>query len=83
MLQSPSGQNVPIICGDNTGQHSKQTYNVIYKYTKCVTYIILVYVDMGANSGDSATLAFGVSGDSTNRLWDIKVTQIPCASRSA
>ena len=42
-----------------------------------------VYVDMGAQASDTATLNFAFSGASSNRAWEVKATQIPCASRSA
>ena len=39
-----------------------------------------VYVDIGANAGDTATLAFAFSSAVTtaSRMFDIKVTQIEC-----
>ena len=42
-----------------------------------------VYVDMGAQASDTATLNFAFSGTASNRAWEVKATQIPCASRSA
>merc|ERR1711981_280804 len=40
-----------------------------------------IYVDMGRSSGATATLDFTfATSASTIRTWDIKVTQIPCAS---
>ncbi len=35
-----------------------------------------VYVDVGANSGDTATLTFMTTATAANRFWDIKVTQV-------
>jgi hypothetical protein len=44
----------------------------------------IVYVDIGAESGDSATLAFAFPGTQTfSRSWDIKVTQLECSNPSA
>merc|ERR1712223_23595 len=57
---SVSTSSVPVICGDNTGQH--------------------IYVDIGNESGGTATLAFAFTGTSTARKWDIKVAQIPCGT---
>ncbi len=37
----------------------------------------VVYLDIGANPGDTADLNFSFNGDA-NRLWDIKVTQYEC-----
>lgn len=42
-----------------------------------------VYVDIGATSGDTATLAFSFTGTNNIRQWDIKITQVPCASAAA
>ena len=36
-----------------------------------------VYLDLGRQASDTATLAFTFSG-TFSRYWDIKVTQIPC-----
>eukprot|EP00095_Tigriopus_kingsejongensis_P010419 snap_masked-scaffold2011_size22674-processed-gene-0.0 protein:Tk10419 transcript:snap_masked-scaffold2011_size22674-processed-gene-0.0-mRNA-1 annotation:"hypothetical protein SINV_00302" len=37
-----------------------------------------VYVDMGCLSSDTAQLNFDFANPNVNRLWEIKVTQIPC-----
>ena len=39
-----------------------------------------VYIDIGANAGDTASFAFAFDNSitTTNRLFDIKVTQIEC-----
>ncbi len=42
-----------------------------------------VYVDIGANNGDSATLNFNFMGTNTARTWDIKVTQVECSNPNA
>ena len=42
-----------------------------------------VYVDMGTLAGDTATLNFAFGGDSSNRAWEVKVSQVPCAARYA
>ena len=42
-----------------------------------------IYVDMGAESGDSVKLAFMFEGQSSLRSWEIKASQIPCASPAA
>ena len=40
-----------------------------------------MYVDVGANSGDSATLTFAFSNAVTSdRTWDIKISQIECSN---
>jgi hypothetical protein len=42
-----------------------------------------IYVDMGTLAGDTATLNFAFGGDSSNRAWEVKVSQVPCAARYA
>ncbi len=42
-----------------------------------------MYVDIGANNGDSATLNFNFMGTNTARTWDIKVTQVECSNPNA
>ncbi len=42
-----------------------------------------MYIDIGANSGDTATLAFAFSAANFNRMWDIKVTQVECTNENA
>lgn len=38
-----------------------------------------VYIDLGQNAGDSATLNFAFPGAANNvRMWDIKATQVKC-----
>jgi len=41
-----------------------------------------VYMDMGQDASNTATVRFTFSGAATTRQWDIKVTQIPCYGRS-
>ncbi len=42
----------------------------------------LVYVDIGANAGDTATLTFGFGAAvTTARMFDIKVTQLECGNQ--
>ncbi len=45
-------------------------------------FFIKVFVDMGALSTDTATLAFTFTGTSTTRIWEIKVTQVECSNPS-
>jgi len=43
-----------------------------------------VYIDIGANSGDTATLAFAfAAGNAFGRQFDIKVTQVECTNPGA
>lgn len=40
--------------------------------------IILVYVEMGCLSSDTANLNFNFNGATAVRMWEIKVTQVKC-----
>jgi len=43
-----------------------------------------VYVDIGANAGDIATLIFTLDAAGlAQRSWDIKVTQVECSNSGA
>ncbi|CAB4068900.1 unnamed protein product [Lepeophtheirus salmonis] len=37
-----------------------------------------IYIDIGNQDGDSASLNFAFRQEQRDRVWDIKVTQIPC-----
>ena len=41
----------------------------------------LVYLSVGPASGVTASLAFTFSGTSTERTWEIKVSQIECGTK--
>ncbi len=51
------------------------------------TFSPLVYVDIGANGGDSATIAFAFNTPAgvaaLARIWDVKVTQVECSNANA
>ena len=40
----------------------------------------LVYIHLGPDSGKTASLKFEFSGSSTERTWEIKVSQIECGA---
>ena len=42
--------------------------------------VLTVYTDIGSQTSDTATLTFAFDGTATNRMWEIKVTQVPCFS---
>ncbi len=68
---------VPVICGENTGKHSEfaaQTNDII-RVSPLYVMFVTVYVDIGANSGDTATISLATTATASNRMWDIKVTQ--------
>ena len=58
--------------GDNMVRNQKVNVETIIE-----TFSPTVYLDVGRQASDSATLAFTFSG-TLSRFWDIKVTQIPC-----
>ena len=79
-ITTNTGQSIPEICGTNSGQHCNTSlvkffYN-IFDFISTFSSPI-VYLDLGRQSSDTATLAFTFSG-TFSRYWDIKVTQIPC-----
>ena len=65
-----------IILSSDTSTVAAKIYTVAYN-----TFIrfVAVYVDMGATATDSTTLGFTFSGD-YSRLYEIKVTQLPCSN---
>jgi len=79
-------QTVPVICGLNSGQHSKW----LLKFSKAnvrtaSSYCLLfkVYIDVGASTGDVATLNFAIAAASAGSMWDIKVTQVECSNANS
>ena len=38
---------------------------------------------MGTLASDTSTLTFGFTGSSTSRMWEVKVSQIPCNANYA
>lgn len=42
-----------------------------------------MYVDIGAEGGDTASLAFALSGAGVDRMWDVKITQLECSNANA
>lgn len=41
-------------------------------------FFLIVYIDLGNQATDTATIAFAFTGSSTTRNWEFKVTQIEC-----
>ena len=79
-ITTNTGQSIPEICGTNPGQHCNIYFLFFYHMFKIYINIFTsptVYLDLGRQSSDTATLAFTFSG-TFSRYWDIKVTQIPC-----
>ncbi len=42
-----------------------------------------MYIDIGRQSSDSVNLNFAFDGTTTDRQWEIKVSQIPCYGASS
>ena len=43
-----------------------------------ISFYLLVYINMGSGSSDTATLDFSFTGVNSARAWEVKVTQLPC-----
>ena len=81
-LQTTAGGAIPVICGKNSGQHGKRNNSIVF-CIKSEAYIapynfLLVYINMGSGSSDTATLDFSFTGVNSARAWEVKVTQLPC-----
>lgn len=68
---------IPALCGYNTGQHSK--FELIKHYSCYYIYIYQVYVELGSSLGPVTLNVLSMGGKS--RSFDIRVTQIHCASQ--
>ena len=53
-----------------------------WDYTETICVIIAAYVEVGPDTGATATLAFTFGTSTLARTWDIKVTQLACSSTS-
>ena len=53
-----------------------------WDYTETICVIIAAYVEVGPDTGATATLAFTFGTSTLSRSWDIKVTQLECSSTS-
>ena len=65
-VTTSSGQSIPTLCGDLTGQHS-QYFSIVETFIVIWVLCVSVYVDVGTGSSDTATLALAFSGTNTNR----------------
>ena len=73
------GSPVPSICGTNTGAHSEMVTRL---RLRIITLIFSVYIDMGLSSNSPIVLTTVTSGQSFERSFSVKVTQIECKSLS-
>lgn len=89
MVRTTVGERLPILCGDNAGQHSKLhdiTYHIaIYNYhldtNDCPSTYLLqksVYIDMGRGSANPVVLSVVSNGERITRRWKIKINMINC-----
>jgi len=92
-FQVPGVQDPPVICGLNTGYHSKvlgifflqnfiNVISLLLKIKKTlVIFFLPVYVEVGSEAGDTVGLDF-VFGTTPvgGRTWDMKVTQVECSN---
>jgi hypothetical protein len=68
-FSSPGSNGSPIICGYNTGQHSKIEAQFITLYV-CLTHTSFAVI---VDASDSCNVAsFDLSGTGVTREWDIK-----------
>ena len=69
---------VPVICGNNQGAHSDNFHNNMLLCHYLIIICSLVYLDSGSK-GSMTSVTVVTIGD-FNRLYQIKVAQIPCAA---
>ena len=81
-ITSPGGVGSPVICGYNTGQHSETllTWFVPSIDRHCTAISVSVVMD-ASSVCHKATFALGST--STQRSWDILVTQYECGDTNA
>ncbi len=70
------------ITRDSTVNLAQKERGSSFWYIRWTCPCVSVYVDIGSNSGDTATLAFMFDAMAFQRMWDIKVNQIECTSES-
>ena len=71
-----TSRNPPEICGTNTGYHSEISLYILYIV---FISIISVYVEFGAERGDTIELKT-TYGDTSTKQWNILARQIACTS---
>ncbi len=70
-----------MICGENSGEHSKcklqKMSSIFFQPNYTGNVILQVIVDIGAEPGDTATITITTAAmPAANRMFDIKVTQV-------
>lgn len=73
------GAPVPIICGLNSGNHSKlYSIKIILVCSNMQIILLSVYIDAGVGMTNPIILTVVTTGPSFPRNWKIRVSQIPC-----
>ncbi len=77
-IRSPGNPGSPVICGINTGYHSKIPNKICARYidSHCTLTYFLVILDVSGGECQTASFAFTENGN--NRNWEIKVLQYNC-----
>lgn len=78
MVRTTVGERLPILCGENGGQHSE--YHHHHQRLPPVTNVSVstVYIDMGRGSANPVVLSVVSNGERVTRKWKIKINMIPC-----
>ena len=89
MVRTTVGERLPILCGENTGQHSKYTINnlmivlrlvrqMLTNIIQLIVFLVLVYIDMGRGSANPVVLSVVSNGEKVTRKWKIRISMISC-----
>ena len=77
-VSTAGGSGSPVICGTNTGYHSK--FLIMTTKGLCIViWFILVILDNTGAACQTANFRIGSSGGVT-RMWEIKVQQFACGN---
>lgn len=84
-----SSNRVPVICGDNNGQHSKLFSDINQEITQqivhnCSFYLCLVYIDVPSSATKATDVQlmfnFAAGTGTIPRSWNIKIAMLPCGA---
>ena len=87
MVRTTVGERLPILCGENGGQHSKYQSIKRRRITQrqdanpeltSKPNTPTVYIDMGSGSANPVVLSVVSNGDRVTRRWKIKINMINC-----
>ena len=73
---------VPVICGDNAGQHSKLSRCNSFGREMQFCRLFSVYLDVpsSAVTATDVQLMFNFGTSTSTRLWNIKIAMLPCGA---